>query len=121
MQVVDVDEGLATAYISLFKLKVIPGKRELVESQGTKDALASSIRPTLDLPPRLLTNKIKSAVCVGQLDVSCRMTHRSVVELSFTSTTSSVGFISSSLMLSPISPNYFNSQLSKFEIYGSDF
>jgi hypothetical protein len=52
MHVVAVDEGLATAYISLFKLEVMLGKRELVESQGTKDALASStIRPTFDLPP----------------------------------------------------------------------
>jgi hypothetical protein len=42
MHVVDVDEGLATAYISLFKLEVMLGKRERVECQGTKDALASS-------------------------------------------------------------------------------
>jgi hypothetical protein len=48
MHVVDIDEGLATAYILLFKIEVMIGKRETVECQGTKDALASST--ALDLP-----------------------------------------------------------------------
>jgi hypothetical protein len=74
MHVVDVDEGLATAYILLFKLEVMIGKRETVERQGTKDALASPT--TLDLPLRVLTNKIEDAVWTEELDVSCQMTHR---------------------------------------------